>query len=81
MKPSFEDLKVGDKVLRSICGMSMEMIVIEVREKYLLAAASGTEHWPVDALWMFDRQTGAEEDPDLKWGVEFGRTGSFLKRL
>ena len=29
--------------------------------------------------WEFDRETGAEIDHELRWGPEYGQSGSFLK--
>ncbi len=77
------DLKVGDKVIRSIGqdpkSVKMPMIVKSKTDKIIVCNAihdSGTE---IDGGWEFDLKTGAEEDEDLRWGVKYGATGSFIE--
>lgn len=65
---SFRHVKVGDIVTRWFADKPMQMRVTEVDEK-LITAGMG---------WQFERDTGAEYDPELHWGTEFGRTGSHL---
>ena len=67
----FSDLKEGDKVTRLLAGKVPMTMTVEKVEDNLLIMKGG---------WMFDRKTGVEEDPDLNWGVKFGRTGSYLTR-
>ena len=37
------------------------------------------EYYQRGLIWKFDKASGAEEDPDLGWGREFGRTGTYLE--
>ena len=68
-------VKVGDIVLRMLAGeVPMKLRVTKVDELLIHCAALDA---PVDG-WTFDRATGVEEDEDLRWGVRFGRTGSYL---
>lgn len=76
--PDCRHLKKGDKCIRNLAGIPMLGYVMEVEEKVLKFASYDTMHWPIDELWTFDRETGAEEDEVLEWGVRFGRTGSVL---
>ncbi len=71
----FYYLKVGDEVTRMLGGkLPMRMKVTAVDDR-LITCESG------DAFgWTFDRKTGVEEDADLRWGVRFGQTGSYLVR-
>lgn len=80
---SFKDLKVGDKVQRMLGGDKpfQLMTVMDVGEKNMVCAAPGTEGWALDQLWTFDRESGVEEDHELGWGVKFGRTGTYLKKV
>lgn len=64
----FEHIKVGDTVTRNFYGLLQRMKVTEVTP-HLIVAGLG---------WMFDRETGVEEDPDLGFGVAFGVTCSNL---
>lgn len=66
---SFRHVKVGDVVTRLLAGkIPMKMLVTHVDTKTMTCGGG----------WMFDRETGWEEDSDLGWGVDFGRTGSHL---
>ena len=63
---NFEDVKVGDTVIRNLCGLHMLMTVTEVDEKLIHCGP-----------WTFSRLNGAEVDEDLGWdGVTV--TGSYL---
>lgn len=64
----FLHLKAGDPVIR-VLGESVRMplIISEVTETQIICG-----------LWTFDRATGVEEDPELGWGVAFGKSGSRL---
>lgn len=64
----FSNVKVGDFVTRWFVGNPMRMRVTDVDNK-LITAGLG---------WQFEKSTGAEYDPDLGWGTEFGTTGSYL---
>jgi len=66
------DIKIGDRVGRQMGndGPIMWLTVTDV----------GTEVIYCN-LWMFDRKTGAEIDHDLRWGPEYGRTGSYIVRV
>jgi hypothetical protein len=76
-------LKVGDKVKRVIGHLDgdhtiMNGTVMAVEEETIKVAMEGTEHWPLNELWTFNREYGCEEDEELGWGVVFRRTGSYL---
>jgi hypothetical protein len=75
---SFKHLKVGDTVLRSLAGIPMKMVVSEIKEHTLVCQALQEDGSVFKGDWEFDRETGAEEDHDLGWGVKFGVTGSYL---
>ncbi len=76
---TFFHLRPGDKVKRLIGGLiAMPMIVTEVKDRTLLADAFADDGSIFHGQWEFDRETGAEEDPELGWGRAFGATGSFL---
>jgi len=77
---TLKHLKVGDRVTRFIGQgvMMMEMEVIKVNETTIECAHVAGDHL-VKLGWMFDRESGAEEDDDLEWGVKFGRTGTYIK--
>lgn len=84
--PSFRHLKPGDRVLRIIGQVyPMKMIVVTVDDNYVHCNADngkgGGALPPGVELWKFDRDTGAEEDEQLEWGVKFGATGSQLKEM
>lgn len=64
----FRDVKVGDVVTRNFCGILQQWRVTEIADD-LITIGMG---------WMFDPDTGWEVDVDLKWGPEFGKTGSYL---
>jgi hypothetical protein len=77
----FADLKVGDTVTRMLAGtVAMKMKVIKLDDDliYCGAAQPGAPPVTADDCWTFDRETGVEEDPVLKWGVKYGRSGSYL---
>lgn len=79
---SFENLKKGDKVNRMLGGgLLMHPVTVMGHNQggLIIAAAPGTEHWPLDELWTFDPKTGAEVDEGLEWGPKFGRTGTYLQ--
>jgi hypothetical protein len=72
---SFEHIRAGDTVTRLLGGcLPMRMRVSKVDERLIYCGGSD------ERAWMFDRETGAEVDPDLGWGPAYGRTGSFLSR-
>lgn len=64
----FSHVKVGDTVTRWFAERFHRLRVTAVDDK-LITAGMG---------WQFERTTGVEYDPDLRWGTEFGRVGSFL---
>lgn len=77
-----KDLKKGDKVKRVIGPDDeawMDGTVMQVLTHVVVVAMPGTEGWPPEQLWTFDRETGAEEDETLQWGVKYGVTGSKIK--
>lgn len=62
------NVKVGDTVIRMLAGaVAMPLTVTAVDDQYITCGA-----------WVFERDSGVEYDPDLCWGSEFGRTGSFI---
>jgi hypothetical protein len=79
---TFEHIKEGDAVTRMLAGIiPMQMRVTAVDEKLIYCGVvihENKEHTVDGDPWMFDRVTGAEEDPDLGWGAEQGITGSYL---
>lgn len=79
----FEHLKTGDHVNRMVGNDNrfMEMIVVKVEDTIIICTAIPCQHWPIEEMWKFDRKTGAEEDEDLRWGVKFGLTGTYLKLI
>lgn len=66
------DIKVGDRVGRQMTedGPVMWLTVTDVDDTIIHCN-----------LWTFDRETGAEIDHDLQWGPEYGRTGSYIRRI
>ena len=82
------EVKPGDRVTRTIGPDKdpwMEMEVVSVDDKLITCKAvvkdkeTGEEQGFFNGGWTFDRATGAEEDEDLKWGVKYGATGSFIE--
>jgi len=77
------DLKVGDKVIRSIGqdpkSIKMTMIVKSKTDKVIVCNAIQSNGSEFHGGWTFDLKTGAEEDEDLHWGVKYGATGSFIE--
>lgn len=69
-------LKVGDIVIRDMAGMRMRIRAI--KNGLIYCEAVDQPGWPEDELWTFEINTGAEYDPDLHWGSEWGATGSKL---
>lgn len=62
----FEYVKPGDKIVRMLGSVKMELIVQNVTNTI------------IDTGWTFDRKTGAEVDDDLGWGPPPKMTGSYL---
>jgi hypothetical protein len=66
---SYQDLKVGDEVIRLLGGcLEVRLVVTEVTDTEIRCGD-----------WSFCRKTGAEIDEDLQWGPKYGRTGSYLR--
>jgi hypothetical protein len=59
------DVRVGDFVVRNMCGTTMELKVTKISPLII-------ECGP----WEFDAETGAEIDEELGWSSL--RTGSFI---
>ena len=74
----FFHLKPGDQVLRLLGERTMLMGVREVHHAVLVCDALYKDNTTFPGGWEFDRKTGIEEDPELGWGVEFGKSGSRL---
>lgn len=70
----FTHVKVGDIVTRMLGGkVPSKLTVTHVSHKLIhCATPDGTDEW------TFDRATGVEEDTELRWGVKFGFSGSYL---
>lgn len=78
-KESEPKLKPGDHVIRMLGGkLPMEMVIRKIENGLIYCEAADSPGWPDSELWRFEELTGAEYDPDLKWGSEWGATGSFL---
>jgi hypothetical protein len=71
MTIKIRDLKVGDQVGRSLAEGAFDKVM------WLTVTAIDQEVIHC-GLWTFDRETGDEIDHDLRWGPEYGRTGSRL---
>lgn len=67
--------KVGDKVIRDLAGIKMELEVSEIKPDRIVARLWDWGQW---IEWEFDPETGAEIDDDLGWGPPPKRTGSFI---
>lgn len=74
---SYRNLKPGDRFSRMIGDNKkwMEMEVLSVDDNLIHARAVGGP-----SGYTFCRNTGAEEDHDLGWGVKFGVTGSYISK-
>jgi hypothetical protein len=67
----FENLKVGDVVVRMLAGtIPMKLRVSEITDELIISGA-----------WQFDRATGAEVDEELGWGAPPLMTGSYIDPL
>lgn len=68
--PTFDNIKVGDKVLRKIGknGPESIMTVTQIKKNKIIC----------NKAWSFDKKTGAEIDKDLRWGPPPLITGSYL---
>ena len=77
---TLKHLKVGDRVTRFVGQgvVMMQMEVIQVNETTMECAHIVDEHL-VKLGWNFDRESGAEEDDSLGWGVKYGHTGTYIK--
>lgn len=77
---NFEHLKVGDQVTRLLAGkLPMKMQVTKVNSDTIECSAVKKDgSLTTFEGWTFDRNSGVEEDADLKWGIKFGKTGSYL---
>lgn len=64
--------KVGDIVVRNLCGILMPLKVTDLTDKLIICGGRKEEH----IGWWFDRNTGAEIDEELGWNST--RTGSVL---
>lgn len=65
----FGHIKEGDKIVRLLSGLVPMTMTVERVDDILIHCAGG---------WTFDRETGVEVDDDLRWGPDYGQTGSFL---
>jgi hypothetical protein len=73
------NLKVGDKIIRNMGGVKMPMRIKQITDKVIICSAIQPNGGEFNGGWQFDIRTGAEEDEDLKWGVEYGATGSVIE--
>ena len=71
------DVHVGDTLTRMLGGtVPMQLRVTRESEKFVYCATpDGTDEW------TFERDSGVEYDPGLRWGTEFGATGSFITEI
>jgi len=60
-------MKVGDAATRILCGLPMQLTVTAVDDLFIYCGP-----------WKFDKDTGAEVDEELDWGV--AGTGSYLTK-
>lgn len=78
---NFEHLKLGDRVFRMLGGavtMEMQVTGINLNDNTVTCGVVMPNGDVFEGDWTFDRNSGVEEDHELKWGVQFGRTGSYL---
>lgn len=62
----FENLRVGDVVVRMLAGtLPMKLQVLDITDQLIVCSA-----------WQFDRATGAEIDEELGWGPPPLMTGA-----
>jgi len=59
-------MKVGDKVIRILAGLPMDLIVTAIDDEFIHCGP-----------WKFDKVSGAEIDEELGWGAN--GTGSYLQ--
>lgn len=75
---------MGDRVTRVFgAGVTMPMVVVKVAGGLITCNAlegGSPVLGPGAELWTFDAETGAEIDHDLRWGPQYGRTGTYLVR-
>lgn len=69
-------LQVGDIVTRDLGGVPMAGRIERMDDTLFYWRALNFPAGPEG--WTFDRATGAEVDEFLKWGPQYGVTGSFL---
>ena len=62
------NVHVNDIVIRNLADLEMKFRVTDVTDNQIICGD-----------WTFDRKTGLEEDPDLEWGVTFGKSGSYIR--
>jgi hypothetical protein len=70
MRKPLSSVVVGDTVLRWLSGIG---------EPLRLRVTTVTEDRVICGLWEFDRETGAEIDDFLGWGLTV--TGSYIRTL
>jgi hypothetical protein len=70
MTKKLSEVGPGDRVLRYLAGCSTPL---HLRVKSITAS-----HIVCVGGWEFDRETGAEVDPELGWGPD-GITGSYIE--
>ncbi len=64
----FENLRVGDVVVRMLAGtLPIKLQVSDITDQLIVCSA-----------WQFDRATGAEIDEELGWGPPPLMTGSYI---
>lgn len=60
-------LKVGNFVVRNMCGIQMRLRISKITPSKIHCGG-----------WEFDRKTGAEIDEELGWGAPPKMTGSYI---
>ena len=80
---NFSGVGVGGVVVRKMAEVFMRMQVIAVSDTIITTSAMDPRfpNGLVPAEWTFDRATGAEIDHDLRWGPQYGATGSCLVEI
>lgn len=78
---NLRDVKVGDVVVRvmGVGGPEMRLRVFAIENGCVLCRPPTMPNFPDH--WTFDVATGAEIDHDLRWGPQYGQTGTWIKSI
>ncbi|MEJ8816041.1 hypothetical protein WKW77_33635 [Variovorax ureilyticus] len=70
------EVQVGDTLTRMLGGtIPMQLKVTRANERFVYCATPGGDEW------TFERDSGVEYDSGLRWGSEFGISGSFIVEI